>query len=114
MKTQETKKAVRESNNDIISVGYCNMQFLLNYQNPHNYNAGVYGWDCDNYYFYNYDLVISTGYRPIKGDLKIDNKVVSEYEEKARNIINNNDLDYNKKELSVNALLHELIKKAVL
>ena len=72
MKVQVAKKEVRDTNYRIISIGYCDMQFLLRHHECNMYSAGIYGWSCD-YYIINSNntgvftpnTVISTGYRPL-------------------------------------------------
>lgn len=72
MKAQISKKEARNTNARIISIGYCDMQFLLRHHDCNIYSAGIYGWSCD-YYIINSDntgmftpyTVISTGYRPL-------------------------------------------------
>ena len=72
MKAQISKKEVRNTNSRIISIGYCDMQFLLRHHDCNMYSAGIYGWSCD-YYIINSDntgmftpyTVISTGYQPL-------------------------------------------------
>ena len=72
MKAQVAKKEVRNTNSRIISIGYCDMQFLLQHHDCNMYSAGIYGWSCD-YYIINSDntgmftpyTVISTGYQPL-------------------------------------------------
>ena len=72
MKAQVSKKEVRNTNSRIISIWYCDMQFLLRHHDCNMYSAGIYGWSCD-YYIINSDntgmftpyTVISTGYRTL-------------------------------------------------
>ena len=73
MKAQISKKEVRNTNSRIISIGYCDMQFLLRHHDCYMYSAGIYGWSCD-YYIINSNntggiftpyTVISTGYQPL-------------------------------------------------
>ena len=72
MKARVTRKEVLNTNSRIISIGYCDMQFLLQHHDCNMYSAGIYGWSC-NYYIINSDntglftpyTVISTGYRPL-------------------------------------------------
>lgn len=49
MKYRMTKKAIRESGAIIYKIGYCDLQFLLRFNNPFAYSEGVYGWSCDYY-----------------------------------------------------------------
>ena len=73
MKAQISKKEVRNTSSRIISIGYCDMPFLLRYHDYNLYSAGIYGWACD-YYIINSDntgmftpyTVIATGYQPLK------------------------------------------------
>ena len=72
MKAQVSKKEVRNTNSRIISIGYCDIQFLLRHHDCYMYSAGIYGWSCD-YYIINSNntgmftpyTVISTGYQPL-------------------------------------------------
>lgn len=94
MKKKMTRKMIKNTNNYIIEIGYCNAQTLLKAQNPNSYCASDFGWDCDNYNLYidNFGFItISTGYRPIrqKGinrEYNEINEIVKKYEKKARDI----------------------------
>lgn len=84
-KIKITKKEIKSRFNKILSVNASSMQSLLKYQEPFAYSAGTYGWDCD-YYMVN-DLLICTGYRPIKGKgISIDYGILQKYGEKARDL----------------------------
>ena len=97
-KIKATKKEMKQ-NYRILGVGYCDMQYLLNYESPVAYSSGVYGWACD--YYYVDGVVISTGYGYIDSkNMKDGYKLIKEYEQKAR--------DVNTKE-EVQKLLYELI-----
>lgn len=97
------KASKREMGNNyrILSIGYCNAQYLLSYETPVAYSVGVYGWSCD---YYDIDgIIISTGYSPISSkNMKEDYKLIKEYEDKARAL--------NSKE-EIQQLLRELLKK---
>ena len=82
-KIKASKKEMRD-NYRILSIGYCDAQSLLCYENPVAYSAGVYGWSCD---YYEVDgVIISTGYSPLNNKhMKDDYKLIREYESKARN-----------------------------
>ena len=83
-KVKVSKKQMKE-NYRILSVGYCDLQFLLKHKDPIAYSSGSYGWSCD-YYDIN-GVVISTGYNPIKSKNVNDSyDLIKEYNEKARNI----------------------------
>lgn len=109
MKLKTTKKEIRGGFYRILSIGYCDAQYLLKYKNPFGYSAGVYGWACD---YYDIDGVcISTGYSPLTDKNMIhDYNLVREYENKARDICKG-DLEYEDKKIKVNELLVELIDK---
>lgn len=62
MKHKTTEKAIEQNYYKIIKVGYCNLQYLLQYEEPVAYTSGVYGWNADVYDFGN--IAIVTGYRP--------------------------------------------------
>lgn len=98
-KIKTTKKEMNE-NYRILSIGYCNAQYLLAYEAPVAYSAGVYGWACD---YYNIDgVIISTGYSPLKNkNMKDDYKLIREYENRAKSL--------NSRE-EHNALLKEFIE----
>ena len=61
-KVKTTLKAIRNSHVFVVPVGYCQLQFLLNYRSPVAYATGTYGWNCDLYSL-SPDVGICTGYR---------------------------------------------------
>ena len=99
-KIKATKTEMKQ-NYKILSVGYCDMQYLLNYHNPIAYSSGSYGWSCDYYEINN--IIISTGYSPINSKNMLHNyELIREYEQKARALNNKEDIDL---------LLFELLDK---
>ena len=82
MKLKTTKKQIRENFNTILSVGYCDAQYLLSSRTPFAYSAGVYGWSCDYYQIGN--ICICTGYSPI--GTPVDYELLDELERKAEQI----------------------------
>ena len=99
-KIKATKKEMRQ-NYRILSIGYCDMQHLLNYESPIAYSARAEGWACD--YYYVDGVVISTGYDTIASkNMKDDYQLVREYEKQAQNA--------NTKE-EVTGILFELVNK---
>lgn len=101
MKFQTTRKRIMENTPTVISVGYCDLQELLSYEEPVAYTAGRDGWNADVYNF-GYAAII-TGYRPF-GNVKPDYELVQRYERAAKDIVYTNLRDTKKKEL-----LHEMI-----
>ena len=101
MKLKATKKQIRGGYYKIVSIGYCDAQYLLNYESPFAYSAGNCGWACD-YYDIN-GVLISTGYTPIKSKNVIDDyNLVREYDTKAREMTSKDEITH---------LLHEFINK---
>jgi len=100
MKLKASKKTIKDGYYKILSIGYCDAQYLLSEENPFAYSSGSYGWACD---YYDIDGVcISTGYSPIsKNTDKIDYKLLREYDEIASKT--------ERKDRS--ALLREFLKK---
>ena len=110
MKYQTTKKQIKDNYYRILGIGYCKAQYLLNYETPESYCAGVYGWSCDNY---NIDgILISTGYSYInnKNMKNIDYETLKSYDDKACEIACNTDIDYKIKRDMIRSLLIEMIE----
>ncbi len=105
MKLQTTKKQVRQHFNTILSIGYCDAQYLLDCKTPFAYSAGVYGWSCDYYQIGN--ICISTGYSPI--GKPVNYALLRELEGKARLIKHDYNLAYSDKEKQLDELLKQLI-----
>ena len=107
MKLKTTKKAMRDSKKDIVSIGYCELQTLLDDSNAFAYSAGISGWACD--YFEVDNVIISTGYNPI--GRSIDYKIVTKYEKRAKVIRYNSDETWTTKEKKLSRLLSKFIKE---
>ena len=114
MKLKTTKSNIRNNFCTVLTAGYCEIEYLLNYCNPFAYSTGVYGWSCD---FYQPSskfsgVCIATGYNTERlGGKRINYELVKEYEQKARELF----LDYsqmNKRE-ALNNLIDEFIEKAL-
>ena len=114
MKLQTTKSNIRNNFGTILTAGYCELQYLLNYCSPFAYSSGVYGWNC-NYYQPSTKyggVCIATGYNTERlSGKRVSYKLVKEYEQKALEVVN----DYaqiNKRE-ALNTLIDEFIEKAL-
>ena len=108
MKVKITNKMLREE--QAITVPYCDMNWLLTYEEPIYYTSGVYGWNSD---VYNIDgIIISTGYRPA-GTRRIAYDTIRAYEKMAQDIVTDNSLSYYHKRCRVRVLLNEVLSKAV-
>lgn len=112
MKIKTTRKDIMNGYYNVISVGYCDLYYLLVGQEARYYNCGVYGWNCDIYHINN-SIAICTGYRPF-GNIKASyNGITRKYNEKARKIWDNYDLDYKKKKAKINKLLEKFINECL-
>jgi len=107
MKLKTTKKQVKNYYSDIYSIGYCNAQYLLQGVNPFAYSSGAYGWSCD--YYEVEDVCISTGYSTIGESTNYD--LVRKYDDKAKAIFDNCNVDYQKRKNKVNKLLIKFINE---
>lgn len=117
MKFKTSKKEVKDYYGSILSVGYCELQFLLRGEEAESYCSGAYGWNCDNYKLKGSKrlLLVSTGYSPI-GDQNIPKEIIKrkydiikKYEKKAEKINHNHALTW----LQVESKLTKLIQKFV-
>lgn len=102
-----TRKQVNMYKN-IICVPYCDLWYLLYFRNRTGYNSGVYGWNYD-FYHINLNTCIVTGYRPF-GNIK-NYDLCDEYNEKAKNVIEDRTISDEEKKEKVENLLEEFIEK---
>ena len=109
MKYKTTTKAIREGSCNPRSVGYCDLQYLLNNHSPIAYTCGVYGWNFDVYEVYG--VTICTGYRGMVGPRC---EGIVEYEKKAEEILSweSKEMTYDEKREDVENLLHEFCKRS--
>lgn len=107
MKLKTTKKQVKNYYNNIYSIGYCDAQYLLQGISPFAYSSGAYGWSCDYYEIEN--VCISTGYSPIGENTGYD--LVRKYDNKAKAILDDYSVDYQKRKNKVNKLLVKFINE---
>ena len=107
-KAKTTRKWVAE-NYTCVSVGYCELQYLLKFQSPRFYTCGVYGWNCDIYTFG--DWAIVTGYRGIVAHVDgLGYDRTREYEKKAEALRSSgNFAGYEEERDAVNGLLKEYL-----
>ena len=109
-KIKTTKKAMNESYNKIVSIGYCNAQNLLHYEDAYTYCSRTEGWSCDNYNVN--DTLISTGYAPITSkNVNCSYDIVKKYDTAAEAIIYNHELSYEDQKAKVKLLLTEFVKE---
>lgn len=110
-RVQVKKSDVMNQNRYIICVGYCELQYLLRFQDSPFYTAGVYGWNADVFQI-NSNIVIVTGYRPF-GNVRPHYELTREYDTKAGAILENDNLSYFEKESEIEKLIGEFCEKAI-
>ena len=89
---------------NVIRVGYCDLQHALKWREPNFYTAGVYGLNADVYVI-DYDTVIVTGYRPF-GNIELPREVIDTLNKCAKSITHY--LDYENAKISLRKNLDEL------
>ena len=109
MKFKTTKKAMKEKYYRILSVPYCELQSLLNYEKPIAYSSGGYGWSCD--YYYIDGVLISTGYGTLDSkNVTCNYDMMHEYEKQARELTHISGMPEVRKG-EVSELLHRFISE---
>ncbi len=109
LKVKVTKKEILKNYENVISVGYCNLCWLLIYTEPKYYTCGVNGWYSDIYEIGN-NTCICTGYKAF-GNIKVSYDIIKKYNDKAQKIyINNNRKEAEKK---INKLLNKFIEEVL-
>ena len=108
MKPQVTRKSVNEGYVNVISVGYCNLYYLLRHEKPRAYTAGIYGWNADVYEFGGTAVV--TGYRPF-GD-PVSRELIEKYESAAKEVFDGG-LPYEEEKEKLRALAREFVREAI-
>ena len=108
MKFKTTRKNMVENYSKIIKVGYCNISYLLQYEQPIAYSTRVEGWACD---YYEVDgVLISEGYAPI-GNIAPSYDICHRYNVKAENIVLTRGMNRDDKMDIVRGYLREFIKE---
>ena len=85
MKIHTTIKSIRQNWGKVYRCGYCDLQYIMRYEEPTFYNSGVYGWNCDVYTHPGKDIAITTGYRNMTGKM-IPEELIHKYSEVAKEI----------------------------
>lgn len=106
MKTKATKNFLTSGYKNIICIPAGALQTLLRYRDAAYYCASRNGWKCDIYQFG--DAIISTGYQSF-GNIIPSGNLIADYEHRAKNIVNNYDIDEECKPNMVNALAQEFV-----
>lgn len=109
-KIRLTKKSLNTDYWNILGTGYCNLQFLLKFQEPFAYSTRAEGWACD---YYNVDgVLISTGYSPLKSKrVRSCYELEHEYNDIARKILEDSEISWKEKEQRINKLLRQFVER---
>ena len=109
-KIRLTKKSLSTDYWNILGTGYCNLQFLLKFQEPFAYSTRAEGWACD---YYNVDgVLISTGYSPLKSKrVRSCYELEHEYDGIAREILEDGEISWDEKEERINKLLRQFVER---
>ena len=110
MKFRVTQKEIKANFDKIISVPYCGLQNLLNFENPFAYTARLEGWAA-----YIYDMgggvAIVTGYAPF-GNIRPAYELLERYEKQAESIRYNYSLAWTEQREQLRQLTKEFIQEA--
>lgn len=107
MSVETTRKSlVANYGTNGLAVGYCDAWALLRYEDKKAHTGGVYGWNFDAYDVEG--VLICTGYRGMIGKKP---QFLKKYEQKARAIVDDWNIPYQKKQRRVHALLLKWVKK---
>lgn len=87
-KTHTSIKNIKNNWRKVFRAGYCDLQYIMKYNEPQYYNSGVYGWNCDVYCDFSRDIAITTGYRNMAGK-RIPDEILNKYTEIAKEILEN-------------------------
>lgn len=107
MKFKTTQREIKRGYSNIIAIGYCNAQFLLNCCDPVAYTSRREGWGSDIYTFGS--VAISTGYAPF-GNIRPKYDTVKKYEDQARKVVCNTS-DFDKRQKALASLIEDFIKE---
>lgn len=112
MERKMLKKEVNGYYSNVISVGYCDLYYLLKCLDREGWTCGVYGWNADIFEV-NKSTAIVTGYRPFGNISSNKYELNNKYNEKARKIWNNSKMKYETKVVKVKLLLEEYTKEVL-
>ena len=109
MKFRVTQKEIKANFSKIISVPYCSLQTLLNYESPVAYTARREGWAADIYDMGG-GVAIVSGYAPF-GNIRPSYELCERYEKQAETIRYNYSLAYDEQREQLRQLAKEFIKE---
>ena len=107
MKFRATQKEIKANFDKIISVPYCGLQNLLNFESPVAYTARREGWAADIYDMGG-GVAIVAGYAPF-GNIRPSHELRECYEKQAESIRYNYRLSWVEQREQLNQLAKEFI-----
>ena len=110
MKFRVTQKEIKANFSKIISVPYCGLQNLLNWESPVAYTSRREGWAADIYDMGG-GVAIVTGYAPF-GNIRPAYELRERYETQAAEIRYNCRLSWEEQREQLNQLAKEFIAEA--
>lgn len=92
----------------IFRCGYCDLQSIVSSSDYQFYNAGIYGWNCDILVSHTYGIIITTGYRNMRGEM-IPSELITKYSEICRDIRSDNTLTLSQQVESIDFTLEQFL-----
>lgn len=109
-KIKTTQKEIKSVYTNVVAIGYCNLQNLLNYFTPQCYTVRKEGWASDVYDFG--ATAISTGYAPF-GNIRIDYDTLQHYDKIGEKLRCDSVLTWQAKKKKARELINKMIKEAI-
>lgn len=104
MKIKTSKKDIKKRFETIITVPNESIYYLLIFKSPFAYSERSIGWACDYYCINN--ICICQGYAPItSGVVNADYASCKNFNDKAKKIYNNENINHEEKEKKILKLL---------
>ena len=110
MKVRVTRKELLSNYTNVISVGYCDLQWLLKNREAKFYTTGVYGWNADVYEI-DHDTVVVTGYRPF-GNIRPICEIVKAFDGTA-SVCHDMDISREQRQCLLEQLITAFIKEVL-
>ena len=111
MKFKTTKKEIMDNYAFVCSVSYCELQYLLQYENPVAYISNTSGWRADIYEVDRCTAIV-TGYAPF-GDYAPSHELCQKYEKQAKSIIYDCKFTFEEQRKQFKQLINSFIKETL-
>lgn len=109
-KIRTTEREVRRAYENVIVVGYCRLQNLLQFFTPQCYTVREEGCASDIYDFGT--TAISTGYAPF-GNIHVDHDILQHYDEIGDKLAKDPVLTWQAQKKKARELINIMIEKAI-